>query len=57
MSYFYLIFQAIGMMQKEPKKAMELYGNNKEFMEMFREFCREMGQNFENLAEKEKEEK
>jgi len=31
------------MMQKEPKKAMELYGNNKEFMDIFKEFCKEMG--------------
>ena len=38
-----IFMQAIGMMQKEPKKAMELYGNNKEFMDIFKEFCKEMG--------------
>ena len=33
-----------------------MYGKNKEFMDIFQEFCKEMGQNFENIAAKKKEE-
>ena len=31
------------MMKKDPKKAMETYGRNAEFMDIFKEFCKEMG--------------
>ena len=34
-----------------------MYGNNKEFMDIFKEFCKMMGQNFEKRAKKEEEEK
>lgn len=32
-----------------------MYGGNQEFMEIFREFCKLMGQNFEDISKKEKE--
>ena len=41
-----LFLKAISLMQKDPKKAIELYGKNTEFMEIFKEFCKEMGNNF-----------
>ena len=31
-----------------------MYGQNKEFMDIFKEFCKMMGQNFEDISKKEK---
>lgn len=42
--------KAIGEFQTNPREAMLKYGNNKEFMEGFREFCNLMGNQFQNLA-------
>lgn len=42
------------MMQKEPKKAMEMYGKNPEFMMLFQEFCKIMGTHMEHLSEDDK---
>ena len=42
--------KAIDMFKTNPKEAMLKYGNNKEFMEAFQEFCKMMGMQFQNLA-------
>ncbi|KAL4454708.1 hypothetical protein ABPG74_021913 [Tetrahymena malaccensis] len=48
--------QAISLMQTKPKEAMERYGKNPEFMMVFQEFCKVMGNHFQDLSTKEKEE-
>lgn len=42
--------KAIDMFKTNPREAMAKYGNNKEFMEGFQEFCKLMGMQFQNLA-------
>ena len=42
--------KAIDLFKTNPKEAMAKYGNNKEFMEGFQEFCKLMGNQFQNLA-------
>lgn len=41
---------------KDPKGAMEKYGNNPEFREMMAEFSSFMGNHFENVADQKKAE-
>mmetsp|Transcript_2616 Transcript_2616/g.4380 ORF Transcript_2616/g.4380 Transcript_2616/m.4380 type:complete len:109 (-) Transcript_2616:117-443(-) len=43
-------------MGKNPKEAMEKYGNNPEFREIMVEFSKLMGEHFEGVAEKKKKE-
>jgi hypothetical protein len=48
--------EAIAMMQKDPKKFMEIYGKNPEFTEFIKEFSGTMANHFDKLGkEKEKE--
>jgi hypothetical protein len=48
--------EAITLMQKDPKKFMEIYGKNPDFNEFIKEFSGTMANHFENLGkEKEKE--
>ena len=48
--------EAIALMQKDPKKFMEIYGKNPEFNEFIKEFSGTMANHFDNLGkEKDKE--
>ena len=42
------------MMQTNPKEAMQVYGKNPEFMQLFQEFCKLMGTHFSTIAEQDK---
>lgn len=42
--------KAIDMFKTNPKQAMLKYGQNKQFMDGFQEFCKMMGMQFQNLA-------
>ena len=44
--------KAIDLFKTNPKEAMMKYGQNKEFMEGFQEFCKLMGNQFQGLAKK-----
>ena len=44
--------KAIDLFKTNPKEAMMKYGQNKEFMEGFQEFCKLMGNQFKGLAKK-----
>lgn len=46
--------KAIGEFQTNPKQAMAKYAGNKDFMEGFQEFCKLMGNQFQNLAKNQK---
>ena len=46
--------KAIQEFQTNPRQAMMKYGQNKEFMEGFQEFCQLMGNQFSSLAAQEK---
>jgi len=46
--------KAIDLFKTNPKEAMAKYGNNKEFMEGFQEFCKMMGSQFQGLAKNNK---
>ena len=43
---------AIALMQKDPKKAKDLYGSNPEFNQFFKEFSSIMAEHFKKLSEK-----
>ena len=47
---------ALKEMGEDPKKAMEKYGNNPEFRDIMMEFSAFMGNHFETVADKKKEE-
>ena len=48
--------QALSEMGKDPKGAMQKYGNNPEFREIMNEFSMFMGTHFESVADKKKRE-
>jgi ABC-type metal ion transport system substrate-binding protein len=43
--------KAVDMFKTNPKEAMARYGNNQEFMEAFKEFCKVMGMQLQSTAQ------
>ena len=47
--------KAIDLFKTNPKEAMAKYGQNKQFMEGFQEFCKLMGTQFQGLSQQQKQ--